>query len=104
MDLSNRIVQLFIRFVEGEQTLVAAVRNEFIVNERQWFFTLPQLHQFSQSIDPQLTPLHYKKFRKLLLNSPINSQLKPFDAKILISENLGKVDKSTYLLQIGQKD
>lgn len=99
MDFTSNIIQLFVRFLDEDINLVAAINDHFVIRDHEWFFTLPALHQFTQSIDAEFNALTYQEFRTLLFASPINHQLSTYNAEIAIAENRGKVDKSTYLLR-----
>ncbi len=70
----------------------------FRVEQERWSFTLPELYRFLQEQDAVFGRVDYKRFRRLVLASPVNRVLKPHGAEIAIADNRGKTDRSRYAL------
>lgn len=88
------------RFLVAEEDLIRHLQEQgFVCADRGWNFTLPQLHRFlaAQRADDEAPS--YSLFRQQLFNSSINADLAEKHAEIVIVDNKGKVDLSTYRLQ-----
>jgi len=99
--LAQQELIAFFQLIASKNSALLAklsVYQDFIVEEHSWEFTLPSLHSFLQSHDNTFTDINYTQFRTLLFSSPINLELKNLGAKINISDNQKKVDKSRYTL------
>ncbi len=100
MSFSNHILQVFIMFLEQDETLLTKLKqHDFICDQQQWQFTLPRLHLFMQTTHNPLFLITYQDFRKQLFNSGINKSLRTHKAEIAIFDNQQNVDVSTYVLK-----
>ncbi|MBV1922068.1 MAG: hypothetical protein KUG73_15425 [Pseudomonadales bacterium] len=100
MNFSNQITQVFIMFLEQDESLLTKLHQcDALYDQEQWRFTLPQLHNFMQSTQDPLFLMPYLDFRKNLFNSDINKQLHANKAEIAIFDNRQNVDTSTYVLR-----
>jgi hypothetical protein len=100
MKLANNIIQIFVLFLEQDPALLTALDNsDFSYCNKQWVFSLVDLHLFAQQRDPLLAPLNYADFKKLLYANPINTELAKVGGKITITENQGSVNRNRYALQ-----
>ena len=108
----QKIQQALISFFEQvalkNTTQLESLKKEqcFSVEHNSWQFTLPDFYSYLQHQDVVFSSIDYKQFRQLIFNSPINQTVKLHGAEIVITENLNKVDKSTYALvwQAGKQE
>ena len=70
----------------------------FALDPDRWRFALPDLFAYLQAHDEAFGGIDYRRFRRALLNSPVNRAIRRFGAEIAITDNRGKVDRSTYAL------
>lgn len=98
--IKQALISFFEQVAQKDETQLKKLKQEscFSVNQEHWCFTLPDLHLFLQHQDNVLSCIEYKKFRQLIFNSPINQSVKLYGAKIIITDNQEKVDKSGYAL------
>ncbi len=94
------LLDFFERVAGKDETQLHKLRRcpKFRLESGQWCFTLPDLHRFLQDENDVFAAFDYKKFRGLILKSPVNRAIKGFGAEIAIAENRGKVDRSRYVL------
>lgn len=94
------LIYFFEKAAQKNEVLLEKLNQEscFTVEQELWCFTLPNLHSFLQRQNNVFNHINYKKFRKLIYSTPINQSVKVYDAEIIIIDNQGKVDKSTYAL------
>lgn len=71
----------------------------FELDDRQWRFSLPDLHAFLQRHCEPVASLDYRTFRKQLYQCPVNTDLARFDCRLVILDNRAKVDQSLYALE-----
>ena len=87
-------------FLEQDDSLLTKLeQHDFLYDQEQWQFTLPQLHNFMQSTQNPFFLITYQSFRKKLFNSDINKQLRTNKAEVAIFDNQHNVDTSTYVLR-----
>jgi len=97
------MVELFLhcceRFLASDAELIRRLREHgFNLIDNGWNFTLPELHRFlvaASDVDTRT----YKSFRQCLFKSTTNTYLAGKGGVIVVTENRGKVDLSTYRLQ-----
>ena len=94
------LISFFEQVAQKNKTLLKKLKQEqsFSVEQGHWCFTLPDLYFFLQHQDDVFSGIDYKQFRQLIFNSPINQTAKLNGAEIIITDNLAKVDKSSYAL------
>jgi hypothetical protein len=94
------LISFFEQVAQRDISLLKKLKQErcFNVDQRHWHFTLPTLYSFLQHQDDVFISIEYKQFRQLIFNSPVNQTVKLHGAEIVITENLNKVDKSTYAM------
>jgi hypothetical protein len=103
-DTDARLIDLFLQYCErviamDEDTVHQLQRYGFAIPDNGWNFTLPQLHQFLLAEVRADNAPAYITFRQQLFQCPINTRLAKIRAEVVIAENTGKVDRSTYRLQ-----
>ena len=98
--IQQALVTFFEQVAEKNSSLFTNLKQEqsFTVEPHCWSFTLPSLHAYLQHQDDMFNRIEYKQFRQLIFSSPINQSVKLHGAEITITENRGKVDKSTYAM------
>ena len=98
--IQQALVTFFEQVAEKNSSLFTNLKQEqsFTVEPHCWSFTLPSLHAYLQHQDDMFNRIEYKQFRQLIFSSPINQSVKIHGAEITITENRGKVDKSTYAM------
>ena len=98
--VERALLGFFERVAQKDEAQLSKLRRcpEFRLEPGQWRFTLPDLHRFLRDEDDAFAAVDYKKFRSLILKSPVNRAVKAFGAEIAIAENRGKVDRSRYVL------
>jgi hypothetical protein len=98
--MERALLAFFERVARRDAAQMKKITREpsFGVERERWCFTLPDLHRFLREQDDAFSRVDYKKFRRLLLASPVNRALKPHGAEIAIADNRGKVDRSRYAL------
>lgn len=70
----------------------------FELDSECWRFKLPDLHLYLIDHEPTLQELDYRRFRSLLFRCPVNRSIELLGAHVEITDNLRKVDRSTYAL------
>jgi hypothetical protein len=99
MNSTESLIEIFKSFLQSEPTILNEIQQcNFTTTPYSWHFTLPTLHKFLQTRPGCFYNIQYHQFRKNILNSPINEQLKPLSAKIIIIDNHYKVDLTIYAL------
>lgn len=98
--IEQTLISFFEQVAQKDISLLKKLKQEqcFNVNPQRWYFTLPNLYSFLQHQDDVFISIEYKQFRQLIFNSPVNQTVKLHGAEIVITENLNKVDKSTYAM------
>ena len=98
--IKQTLISFFEQVAKKDKTQLEKLKQEscFSVDQERWCFTLPDLHLFLQQQINALNSIEYNKFRQLIFNSPINQAVKLYGAEIIITDNLGKVDKSSYAM------
>jgi len=104
--IKQTLISFFEQVAQKDKIQLEQLKQEscFSVDQERWCFTLPDLHLFLQHQNNALNCIEYNKFRQLIFNSPINQTIKPYDAEIIITNNQGKVDISSYALVWNKKD
>jgi hypothetical protein len=94
------LISFFNQVAQKNKIQLENIKQEpcFELEQERWCFTLPNLHSFLQRQNNVFSYIDYKKFRQLIYSTPINQSVKVYDAEIIIIDNQGKVDKSTYAL------
>ena len=94
------LISFFNQVAQKNKIQLENIKQEacFELEQERWCFTLPDLHSFLQRQNNVFKYINYKKFRKLIYNTPINQSVKVYNAEIIIIHNLGKVDKSVYAM------
>ncbi|OHC24170.1 MAG: hypothetical protein A3J25_07600 [Pseudomonadales bacterium RIFCSPLOWO2_02_FULL_63_210] len=81
----------------GDQVLIARLRAAgFVCATAAWQFRLPALHAYLMTRLPPGERVDYPAFLRELYASDLNARLREVGAEIVIVDNLGKVDLSTY--------
>lgn len=70
----------------------------FELEPGRWCFKLQDLYIYLQRHERELASLDYPQFRKLLFKCPVNRNIAPLGAQVVIADNQRKVDLSTYAL------
>ena len=98
--IDDALIHFFELAAQKEPALMASIRQErcFSVEPRRWRFTLQDLFAFLQHHDDIFNPMDYKEFRRVLFGSPVNRATRAFGAEVVIADNRGNVDKSTYAM------
>lgn len=98
--IEQALISFFIRVAQKERALIEKLEQSpsFILTSQQWSFTLLSLFTFLQSNDDIFKPLNYKQFKQLIYHCPINQSVKTDHAEIIINDNQGNIDHSTYCL------
>lgn len=99
-NIQQSLISFFEQVAQKNNVQLDKLKQEqcFSVEQSGWQFTLPDLYSYLQHQDEAIRNIEYKQFRQLIFNSPINQTVKLHGAKIVIAENLNKVDKSIYAL------
>jgi hypothetical protein len=94
------LISFFEQVAQKNKLLLKTLKQEecFTIDQECWRFTLPDLHLFLQQKNEIFNHIDYQQFRKLIFSSPVNQCVKPYSAEVTITENHGKVDKSSYAL------
>ena len=94
------LLDFFILAACKDKTLLAQLQQirGFTIDKTHWQFTLPDLYHFLHTGNTAFAAIDYKEFRRLLFNTPVNELLRDYHAEVVISENKGKVDESSYAL------
>lgn len=100
LTLEKDLIYFFKQVAQKDKAQLEKLTSEscFSVEPEYWRFTLPDLHSFLQNQEDVFFGVDYKKFRKLIFNSPINKIAKLNGAEITIGDNRGNVDISSYAL------
>ena len=98
------MIELFMqcceRFLAADAGLCGELQaHGFELIDGGWHFTLPQLHGFLCTQCRDTGAPAYTSFRQQLFDSPVNTRLAGRGGMIVIADNCGKVDLSTYRLQ-----
>jgi len=98
--IEQTLISFFEQVALKDISLLKKLKQEqcFNVNTQRWCFSLPDLHLFLQHHDDVFISIEYKQFRQLIFTNPVNQTVKLHGAEIVITENLNKVDKSTYAM------
>lgn len=99
-ELQQFLTGFFCDIARRDRQLVEQIRQQpvFQLDDGQWQFTLPDLYQFILQLDRSSINIDYTTFRSALYNSPVNQNLEPLGAKIIIVRNRENVNESTYAL------
>lgn len=99
-DIKQALIYFFKQVAKKDKVLLKKLheRQCFKVEQEGLCFTLPDLYSFLQHQDDVFSDIDYKQFRQLIFNSTINKNVKLYGAEIIITDNQGKVDKSSYAL------
>ncbi len=102
MDSTQQSLLDFFRRIALRDTVqIESIRKHvgFTLKDNQWLFRLSALHHYLQQLSPPgYVVIDYPSFRKLLYGIPINENIRPLGAEIIIADNQGRVDYSTYAL------
>ena len=100
LDIKQALIYFFKQVAIKDKALLKKLHERpcFKVEQEGWCFTLPELYSFLQHQDEVFSCIDYKQFRQIIFNSPINKSIKLCGAEIIITDNKGKVDKSSYAL------
>lgn len=98
--IENTLVKFFGNVAQKQPKLLAVLGQQsfFEIEQGRWLFTLPDLHRFLRQQDITIEQVSYAQFRSAVFNSSINHEIGKYNAKIIIANNCGKVDKSKYAL------
>jgi len=98
--IEKELIHFFEQVAQKDKAQLKRLERErcFSLEPERWCFTLPDLHSFLQQQEEVFLCVDYKKFRKLLFNTPVNYATKLHGAEITISDNRGNVDISRYAL------
>ncbi len=98
--IEQALIAFFERVARKDEAQLAKLKREeyFSVEQGRWCFTLQDLYSFLQRQDDVFSRIDYKQFRQSIFNSPINQTAKLFGAEVIITDNRGKADRSTYAL------
>ena len=96
----HALISFFEQVAQKNKLLLKTLKQEqcFTIDQECWHFTLPDLHLFLQQNNDLFSHIDYQQFRQLIFSSPINQSVKPYGAEVTITDNQGKVDKSSYAL------
>lgn len=94
------LLDFFMLAARKDKTLLAQLQQTpvFTIDKTCWQFTLPDLYRFLHTSNTTFATIDYREFRRLLFNCPVNELLRQYDAEIVISDNKGKVNESSYAL------
>ena len=94
------LISFFEQVAKKDKLLVNELKQHqcFSVQHERWGFTLPDLYVFLQHYHDAFSRIDYKQFRQLVFASYINQAVKLNGAEIIIMDNRGKVDDSSYAL------
>lgn len=100
------LISFFEQVAQKNKTQLEKLKKEscFSISQDHWYFTLPDLHLFLQHQNNALSCIQYNTFRQLIFSNPINQAINSYRAKVIITDNKGKVDKSRYALIWQKKD
>ena len=98
--IEQTLISFFDQVAQKDRGQLNKLKQEqrFTVELGRWCFSLPDLYSYLQHQDNIFNSIDYKQFRQMIFNSPINQTVKLHGAEIVITENLNKVDKSTYAM------
>lgn len=98
--LEDALIAFFEQVARREPEHLRLLQQEtsFVLRPECWCFTLPDLYRFLQRQDPTLREFDYRRFRRVLMNSPVNHRIQHLGAVIDIADNRGHIDRSTYAL------
>lgn len=98
--LETVLLEFFANVAARDAALLGRLEEDpaFGLGAQRWEFRLPALHAFLQDQGLIAAETDYKVFRKALFRCPVNEMLAQHRASIIIAENQGKVDRSTYAL------
>ncbi|WP_018231760.1 hypothetical protein [Thioalkalivibrio thiocyanodenitrificans] len=98
--IEQALIRFFEQVAQRDSVLLEKLNREgsFSVEDDRWDFTLPDLHRFLQCHQPVFGTIDYKAFRQAIFNSPVNQAVRTYDAEVIIADNQGKVDQSTYAM------
>ena len=99
MNFTVNIIETFSKFLQYDEAILNDIKKfGFTYTIYSWHFTLPTLYNFLICQSDYFYGISYHQFRKEILNSPINEQLRSLNGKIIIIDNKYKVDLTTYAL------
>ncbi len=91
------LMHLFSRFIDQDSQFLTELRafgDSFKIDNLNWEFSLPALHQFAKSQDPILEALSYTQFRQCVFAGPTHALLKERNATVAIIGELTPADDS----------
>jgi hypothetical protein len=98
--IEQALIRFFEQAAQRDSDLLEKLITErsFSVEEGRWGFTLPDLHRFLQCHEAVFGTIDYKDFRRAIFNSPVNQVVRTYGAEVIIADNRGKVDQSSYAM------
>ena len=98
-DRDAALVRFFTQVAQRKSDQLDKLRAaDFNVESNRWSFTLPGLYAYLRKYEA-IGELEYKQFRQLLFSTPVNQSISDYGAKIIIVDNRGKSDQSTYAME-----
>jgi hypothetical protein len=98
--VEQALIRFFEQAAQRDSELLEKLTRErsFSMEEDRWSFTLPDLHRFLQCHEAVFAAIDYKDFRRAIFNSPVNQAIRTYGAEVIIVDNQGKVDQSSYAI------